>query len=187
MLAEKLPADFFAGMRDFRVQVELHGIAGANPICLLFECPIELKRLFGVDQEAHGLHVKLTLIPDRVVLNTPFFVSVLITNDSQHLLNLRLTVEHFLERQHNVPQQYANKMLNEWLRHVSETPAFLCLDSSTQSLGVIKSNACREVLLKFVPLKPGEHFLPSIKLMDCTEDALVMQATDLLKISVHKA
>lgn len=186
MLAEKLPADFFTGTRDFRVQMEVRGVAGANPMCLLFECPLELKRLFGVDREAHGLHVKLALVSDRVVLNAPFFASVLVTNDSQQSPDLRLVVEHFSDRRHDAPQQYANRMLNEWLRHAAETPSFLCLDPSTQRLGVIEANGCREVLLKFVPLRPGEHFLPSIKLIDCADDALVVQAADVLRIRVHK-
>ena len=64
--------EFFGEKRDFRVFAQLQAEIDGGRANICFECPIDLKGLFHIDQSAQDITIRFTTLVDTVYLNVPF-------------------------------------------------------------------------------------------------------------------
>ena len=151
---------------------------GDGQVSLGFECPIDLKGLFHIKQSSQDITVRFTTLADVVHLNSPFDVSLLIKNDSERAFEFELAVDH---KSQGDARRRDGSVYERW-REQDAIP-FICLEMR-QHLGVIKAKACRETLLRFIPLKDGAHFLLPIKLLLSSEEGEQRRVIEI--VDAHK-
>lgn len=180
LVRERLPVEFFSEKRDFRVFAQLQAEIDDVQVNPCFECPIDLKGLFHIDQSTQDITIRFTTLADVVYLNVPFHVSLLIKNDSDRVFEFELEVDHKVQKGQ---RRKDGSVYERWKEQ--STPPFICLETE-QRLGPVKPKSCRETTLRFIPLKEGSHFLLPIKLTlsDIDEQHRVIEVVDAHKITV---
>ena len=111
---------------------------------------------------------------------SPLQVSLLIKNDSACGFDFELAVEHNTQKDSKME---GGSVYERWMKQ-STTP-FICLESD-RNLGVVRPKACRETVLRFIPLREGTHFLLPVKLTlsDKDKQQRIIRVADAHKIIV---
>lgn len=180
LVRERLPVEFFSERRDFRVFAQLQAEIDGTRVDLCFERPIDLRGLFHIDQSTQDITIRFTTLADTVHLAVPFEVSLLIKNDSDRAFDFALSIDHKIRGE---SERKGASVYERWKEQ--STAPFICLETD-RNLGLVKPKACRETMLRFIPLREGSHFLLPIELtlLDKDRHQRVIKIVDAHKILV---